>query len=530
MRYLQKAGGIGLAAILLAGAATSAMAQPAAAPVPDDRDAKINQLEAELQDLAAEVSDLKRSQAAQIQTIAELPPKPTTTVTIAGGKPTIASTDGKFTANLHAILQFDAGQYYQSAPGPIATDLRRSGPAIGSSAANVDLTHARALRAGDDFRRARLGVDGTAFGNWDYKLLLDFGGSGVENTGQLYEGWVQYSGFKPFKLKVGAFSPSIGLDDQASTNTMPFLERAVSSDLARGLAAGDTRTAAQLYAGGDHWLISGAVTGRVVGVINTGTASAVAQTYGDQLAFVGRAAFTPIYGPDYLVHLGVHGSYVARPANTGGPATTGSTPITDQVIAFSNTPGLRIDGTKLINTGNINASHASTAGVEFAAQKANLLVQAEYEDFSVKRTDPGLSSPHFNGYYATALWTITGEPRKYNTQTAAFDAPAVAHPFSWKDGTWGAWELGARYSDMNLNYHQGAAGTAQAADGIRGGEEKDVSVGLNWFPNPFTRFMLDYQHVQILRLSPNAGFYQTPTGAQIGQSYSAVALRSQFAF
>ena len=531
MRHFKTAGGIGLAAILLAGVSTSALAQSTEAPPSSDaREARINQLEAEVQDLAAEVADLKRSQASQIQTLGALPPKPTTTVTIAGGKPTIASTDGKFTANVHAILQLDAAQYDQASPGPIATDLRRSGPALGASASNVDLTHARALKAGDDFRRARLGVDGTAFGDWDYKLLLDFGGSGVENTGQLYEGWVQYSAFKPFKLKVGAFSPSIGLDDQASTNTMPFLERSVSSDIARGLAAGDTRTAAQLYAGGDHWLISGAVSGRTIGVVNTGTASAVAQSYGDQLGFVGRAAFTPLHGEDYLVHLGVHGSYVARPPNTGGPATSGATPITDQVIAFSNTQELRVDGTKLINTGNINASHASTEGVEFAAQKASVLVQAEYESFAVTRTDPGLSSPHFHGYYAEALWTLTGEPRKYNTATAAFDAPAVAHPFSWSGGTWGAWEIGARYSDMNLNYHQGSAGTAQAADGIRGGEEKDVSLALNWFPNPFTRFMLDYQHVQILRLSPNAALYQTPTGAQIGQTYNAVALRSQFSY
>ena len=71
------------------------------------------------------------------------------------------------------------------------------------------------------------------------------------------------------------------------------------------------------------------------GARNTGTASAVPQSYGDQLGFVGRAAITPFHGDDYLVHFGVHGSYVDRPPNTGGPATTGATPVTDQVIAFS---------------------------------------------------------------------------------------------------------------------------------------------------------------------------------------------------
>jgi hypothetical protein len=51
--------------------------------------------------------------------------------------------------------------------------------------------------------------------------------------------------------------------------------------------------------------------------------------------------------------------------------------------------------------------------------------------------------------------------------------------------------------------------------------------------------MLDYQHVKISRLSPCgptsasascATIWVTPVGAQIGQSYDAVAVRSQFAF
>jgi hypothetical protein len=42
--------------------------------------------------------------------------------------------------------------------------------------------------------------------------------------------------------------------------------------------------------------------------------------------------------------------------------------------------------------------------------------------------------------------------------------------------------------------------------------------------------MFDVDHVEIDRLSPNATLYQTPTGAQIGQSYTAIAVRTQAAF
>jgi phosphate-selective porin OprO/OprP len=42
--------------------------------------------------------------------------------------------------------------------------------------------------------------------------------------------------------------------------------------------------------------------------------------------------------------------------------------------------------------------------------------------------------------------------------------------------------------------------------------------------------MLDFDHVDIGRLSPNAAIYSTPVGAQIGQTYNVIALRSQAAF
>lgn len=548
--------------LLLAGVSTTALA----AGRSDPRDAKIEALEAQVQQLlaehqklaaqdqqlmtqtqalAAEVEALKQGQTAQAQTVqtvqaaqakdeataaaaAKLAPSSVVT-TIAAGRPVWSTADGRFTATVHGILQMDAGLYSQAPAGPIATDLRRSGPALGASSSNVDLAHARDLKDGVDFRRARLGVEGTAFSDWDYKLILDFGGSGVENAGQLYEGWVQYSGLKPLRLRVGAFSPSIGLEDQASTNSMPFLERSAIEDMARGLAAGDTRISAEAFANGPHYLVSGAITGRTIGVINTGTAAATAQTFGDPLGFVGRAAVSPFHGDDWMLHFGVHGSYVDRPANATGPGTSGVIPITSYTEAFSNTQELRVDGTKLINTGNLSADHASTVGLEFAAQKGPFLLQSEYERFDISRTD-GVASPHFHGWYVEGLWMLAGGARKYNAQTAAFDAPVVTRPFSLRDHAWGAWELGLRYADADLNYHAGLAGAAPGVDAIRGGEDRNLAVGLNWYPNALVRFMLDYQHVRIDRLSPNATLYQTPVGAQIGQTYDTVSVRSQFAF
>jgi phosphate-selective porin OprO/OprP len=557
-----------LTAVLMTTAASAALAQTApvstarpqsaAADAAAAREARIAALEAQVQALAAQLQELKASSDSQVEQIADLKTGTAVqlkdirsvqaaqpTVSVANGRPTFSSADGKFTASLRAVMQLDGAYYDQDGAGPITTDLRRSGPALGSSAANADFARARSLKNGDLFRRARLGVDGTAFGDWNYRILLDFGGTGVENAGQVYETWIEYAGLKPLRFKVGAFSPSLGLDDQASTSSMPFLERSAIADLYRGLAGGDTRTTFQITAGGAHWLAAGAVTGRSIGVVNTGAtvsfssagtstvpvsaAIGAAQTYDDPLGFTGRLAATPIHGGDYLVHVGVNGSYVERPAQTAGPTAAGITPASAFAIGFNSTPEVRVDGTRLVNTGNIPARHAGTVGVEFAAQKKNLLLQSEYQRISVDRSD-GLSSPDFSGYYVSGTWVITGESRKYNPQSGAFDAVAVARPFNIKKGDWGAWELGLRYSEVDLNYHQGAAGSAPAADAIRGGEEKNWSLALNWYPNTVVRVMLDYANVKLDRLSPNAATYQTPVGAQIGQSFNVLSGRAQFAF
>jgi phosphate-selective porin OprO/OprP len=229
------------------------------------------------------------------------------------------------------------------------------------------------------------------------------------------------------------------------------------------------------------------------------------------------------------VNFGLHGSYVAQPANTSGPAANGIIPVSGFAVRLKDTQELRVDGTQLIDTGSIPAHNAGTLGGEMAAQKGPLFAEAEYERVFVDRSD-GVASPSFDGWYVEGSWLLTGESRAYNASSAAFDGPAVAHPFSLRDGGWGAWELAVRYSDADLNFHPGAVGSAPAADSIRGGDQRIFSVGLNWYPNQVFHFMVDFDHVRIDRLSPDAVNFNTPVGAQIGQTYDVVAVRSQAAF
>jgi phosphate-selective porin OprO/OprP len=529
----------------MAGAALSlvcgaAEARPKAPPKPDPRDEEIQLLKAQVQALAAKVDGLEaRAAAAAAQPPAPPPPppapvaivqtpaappaaQPTTAVTLVAGKPSIQSADGRFTANLHGVMQFDAADYSQDKAGPITSDFRRG-------AAAGDTAHARDLSSGTNFRRARIGVDGKAFGDWEYNLLFEYGGAGEEDAAHIQELWAQYSGFRPFHIRVGAFAPSIGLEDQGSTNAALFLERPAVADMARSVAGGDFREAGEIWGGTDRWYVSAAVTGRTVGVIGS-TGSAVSQPFDAALGFVGRAAFVPVKTDDLLVELGLHGSYVDRVSDAGGPDVAAGA--SRYPVTFQERPELRVDGTRLISTGAINARHASTLGVEASALFHSLFVQSEYEHFQIERLNPaiGVTDPDFEGWYIEGGWTITGEKRRFDPGVFAWTGSPVDHPFSPKDGTWGAFELTGRYSQADLNYHAGAAGAAPTADAVRGGDQQIWTVGLNWYPNTFYKLMFDYQNVRIRRLSPSATSFQTPTGAEIGQNYHVLMLRTQFAF
>src|SRR6516165_1083052 len=58
-----------------------------------------------------------------------------------------------------------------------------------------------------------------------------------------------------------------------------------------------------------------------------------------------------------------------------------------------------------------------------------------------------------------------------------FFAIVPANPWSWKGGTWGAWEIAGRYSVIDLNDRLGLP------DGASGGRQTIYTAGLNWYAN-----------------------------------------------
>jgi phosphate-selective porin OprO/OprP len=137
-----------------------------------------------------------------------------------------------------------------------------------------------------------------------------------------------------------------------------------------------------------------------------------------------------------------------------------------------------------VDTGNIpgDVQYFSLFGAELAGVYGPLSFQGEYIRTDVDRSVG--DSLVFDGYYGYMSWFMTGESRNYKADEGIFDILVPQKPFSLTTGGLGAWELGARFSEIDLN-----------DDGVSGGRERDITAGLNWYPNPYIRFMANYIHV-----------------------------------
>jgi phosphate-selective porin OprO/OprP len=519
MEMLKTAAFAGVSWLAFMGAASAQEAiqtQHPAAPA-DPRDVRIHELEQRLEEIEAQIEDLKASSAADVQNVRDTAAAQPT-ISVANGRPTIASADGNFRFSVRGLAQFDLAHYDQDSA---ATPDNRRG----------DTTNASDLNSGGNFRRARIGVEGTAFRDWNYALTYEMGGTGSESPA-LNQAYVEYTGWKlfnntvPLRFRIGAWATPTGLEDATSNTESLFLERAAPAELVRGLAGGDGRSSIAVFANGERWYGSAALTGGIVG--NSGE-------YDEQTGYLLRAAFLPLKGQDYGLHVGANVSGIIEPADTDPSA------LTQERVRLRERPELRNDTTRFVDTGNINAGGLTAYGVELGGYWRNFYAAGEAFQIDVDRSGAG-ADPNFSGWYVQAAWTLTGESHKWSAANGGFQGIRPATAFDPSAGHWGAWEIAARYSDLNLNYHEGALNTAALANNtVRGGEQTITTIGLNWYPNSVVRFLLDYQWVSIDRLDPENGVIAGTTifggapsvlgdGAQIGQDYQVVSLRSQFAF
>jgi phosphate-selective porin OprO/OprP len=480
-------------------------------------------LEAQQKKLEELTQKLEASQARELVAEPAEPARATTPdspkLAINNVRPVMTSADGKSSIALRANVQMDGALYGESAEGPLATDFRR-----GSVGGGRENNAARDFSDGMYFRRARLGVEGALSSQFNYRLLLELAGSGTEGPTRINDAWIAYTGLAPFTIQLGAFSPPSNMDDGTSPEDQVFIERASAAELSRALAGADGRLGLGVRAAGKRYMSSLTFTTRTVND---------AEVFDSQFGAVGRAGGLVATSDDYNVHLGASASYVFSPSDQGSSATGAR-----HVVRFRDRPEIRVDGVRLIDTGAIDAAHASVYGVEFGASWKSFYVQGENFWFDVDRRDPALEDPSFGGWYLQGSWLLTGESRRYNPATGSFQNPRPKSPFA-HDGGWGAFELAARFSHTDLDFLEGDLGTAPVVSAIRGGEQDVLALGLNWYLNNNFKVLFNYLQIDVDRLNPagpgnatpfGTGAATPPVGVAIGQDLDVFALRTQFSF
>ncbi|MBL8547952.1 MAG: hypothetical protein JNL81_15930 [Hyphomonadaceae bacterium] len=367
-----------------------------------------------------------------------------------------------------------------------------------------------ALNGGTEIKRARIGVQGVAFNDFAYQAEFDLAASGTVASAarDLY---VQYNGWRPLAVTVGNIKPLTGLEASFSdrSNAQTFVEGSMLTSMIT--APGTRYIGVRVSTGGPQW--SGTLGLYGDDVNNNGVALPTEEGYGVN----GRFTIAPIVGPDALLHLGVSGYW--REVATGRATT--SDPIVSQ-LRIRAQPESTVDAARLVDTGNLSfADTVQLVAAEAAAFRGPFGFQAEWARMDVSQL-AGRPDLQFSGAYAGANWFLTGESRVYDPRTGVFTRFAPASPFDPGQGGWGAWELAARWSTLDLNSAENV-GAGAALHGVRGGEETNYTLGLNWYWNPYFRMMLNYVRADA---DNETNTFPGP-GAQEGATADIVALRVQ---
>jgi phosphate-selective porin OprO/OprP len=187
--------------------------------------------------------------------------------------------------------------------------------------------------------------------------------------------------------------------------------------------------------------------------------------------YIGRFTWAPLHSDDdsNLVHLGA--GYRYSNAKEGFRYLT--EPEFNQSPVFVDT-GFDTD------TGLLPADRLQTYNLELSWRKGPFWLASEYTRTNVK--NPALGDPTFDGYWVAASWILSGEMRVYNKKSGVFGGVPVSRSV-YQNGK-GAWELTARWSNVDLN------------DGlVQGGEMDIASLGMTWWATPFFGVNANYRYI-----------------------------------
>jgi phosphate-selective porin OprO/OprP len=322
------------------------------------------------------------------------------------------------------------------------------------------------LGSGTEFRRARLFASGNIDDDWKYKAQYDFAGNGTE----IKDMYIQYTGWDFGKITLGQHKQEAGLEVLTSSKYITFIERAAMSAFVP-----DRRISAGLSGDSGNFHYAASLFGDEEGSDGD---------EGEGVGVNGRLTWAPKFGDNNQLHFGGSASW----QEPGG----------DETWRVRARPETHKTSTRLVNTGTLDQiDDIVTYGVEGAWIGGPFSVQGEWMQQTVNR-DAG-DEPDLTGFYVYGSWFLTGESRAY--KKGKFGRTKASN----------AWEIALRYSNLDLE------------DGdILGGEQDVITFGVNYYVNPYLRFMLNYVATDA---DDAAGSFVDDNDNRINDEPNAIAFR-----
>jgi phosphate-selective porin OprO/OprP len=321
-----------------------------------------------------------------------------------------------------------------------------------------------------ELRRARANVSGRLFRDIRYRFEYD---AAADPDSQIKDAYVEYRGIRRASLRLGHFQEPLSLEELTSSNHITFIERALPNALVSGYKLGG-----MVSARGDAWSLAGGLF--------EGDLRGREEDESEGWGVAARGTYAPVAEEARVIHLGASAEYREPPG--------------DRRVSYSARPEAFPTDVRFASTGTLSdVSDTWTLGLEAAAVLGPWSVQAEYLRAAVTRE--GRPNQVFDGWYVFGSWFLTGESRRYRRSNGTFRSPRVGRGI-------GAWELAARYSTLDLEDTP-----------ITGGDERNLTLGLNWYATRHWRFMLNLIKV-----------WADPSGRGLDEEVDILLGRAQFAF
>ena len=334
---------------------------------------------------------------------------------------------------------------------------------------------------GTEFRRARLFMEGSVYGNVKYKFQYDFASSDPFKDAYIQVKKLPMVG----NFTIGHFKEPFSLEELTSSKYITFMERSLPNAFSQGRNLGvrfnrsfmDKRATAAFgfFRDGNP---ADAPFGPD-GIYNATT----------------RFTFLPWYQEKgrQLLHAGFSYSHAFHNLTR----EDGEVVKSDR---FRQRPEAHL-GPRLVETPKFAAEEIDYINPEVALVYGPASLQFEWMSALVNRENG--DDLHYNGFYGFASYFLTGEHRPYKTSSGAFDRVKPKNDFDGKGG-WGALEFAARYSVIDLN-----------DEDVNGGEMQNVTVGFNWYLNSNVRLMFNYVRAM---LDEDDCYYKGSMGSHCGDA------------